>query len=49
MNVRIEYGEPELARQVKSLGGRRDRQKKVWRLSYRYVQLLELEARVVLP
>jgi len=31
----------------KSLDGRWDRQKKVWLLPYRYVQLLKLEDRVV--
>jgi hypothetical protein len=47
MNLRIEYGESELAQQVKSLGGSWDRQKKVWKLPLRYVQILKLEDRIV--
>jgi hypothetical protein len=47
MNLKIEYGERELAQQVKSLGGRWDRQKKVWKLPLRYVQILKLEDRIV--
>ena len=47
MNLKIEYGEREIAQQVKSLGGRWDRQKKVWKLQFRYVQILKLEDRIV--
>ncbi len=47
MNLRIEYGERELAQQVKALGGRWDRQNKVWKLPFRYVQILKLEDRIV--
>ncbi len=47
MNLKIEYGEREIAQQVKSLGGRWDRQKKVWKLPFRYVQILKLEDRIV--
>lgn len=47
MDIRIEYGERELAQKVKSLGGRWDRQNKVWRLSYKYVRILHLEDRIV--
>lgn len=38
MNLKIEFGEQELAQQVKSLGVCWDRQKKVWKLLFRYVQ-----------
>ena len=47
MNLKIEYGEREIAQQVKSLGGRWDRQKKVWKLPFRYVQILKLEDRIM--
>jgi len=47
MDIRIEYGERELVQQVKSLGGRWDRQQKVWKLPFRYVQILNLEDRIV--
>ena len=45
--VRIKYGEIELARMVKSLGGRWNRQKKLWELAWRHVKLLKLEDRIV--
>ena len=47
INLKIEYGERELAQQVKSLGGRWDRQKKLWKLPFRYVQILQLEDRII--
>ena len=47
MKLKIEYGERELAQQVKSLGARWDRQNKVWKLPFRYVQILRLEDRIV--
>ena len=46
MDIRIEYGERELVQQVKSLGGRWDRQQKVWKLPFGYVQILNLEDRI---
>ena len=45
--VRIKYGEIELARMVKSLGGNWNRQKKLWELPWRQVKLLKLEDRIV--
>ena len=45
--VRIKYGEIELARMVKSLGGHWNRQKKLWELPWRQVKLLKLEDRIV--
>jgi hypothetical protein len=47
MPMRIAYGEKDLAGKVKSLGGNWDRQNKVWMLSMKYVQLLEIEHRIV--
>ena len=47
IKLKIEYGERELAQQVKSLGGSWDRQQKVWKLPFRYVQILKLEDRIV--
>ena len=47
MHLRIDYGEIELARMVKSLGGRWNRKKKVWELPYRQVNILGLENRIV--
>ena len=47
MDIRIEYGERELAQQVKSLGGRWNRQRKAWELQYRIVQRLKLEDRII--
>jgi len=46
MKLNIEYGERELAQKVKSLGGSWDRQQKVWKLPFRYVQILKLEDRI---
>jgi len=47
INLRIDYGERELAQQVKSLGGRWDNQKKTWKLPFKYVQILRLEDRII--
>ena len=47
VQIKINYGEIDLARQVKSLGGRWNRDKKVWELSYRNVQALGLAKRIV--
>jgi len=46
MNIKIEYGEKELAQQVKSLGGRWDRKQRAWKLPFKYVQILQLENRI---
>lgn len=45
--LRIDYGELDLARKVKSMGGRWNRAKKVWELAYSYVQILGLVERMV--
>ena len=47
VQVKINYGEVELARQVKSLGGKWNREKKVWNLPYGSVQALGLAKRIV--
>jgi len=47
VQLRINYGEVDLARKVKSLGGKWNREKKVWELSYGYVQALGLAQRIV--
>jgi hypothetical protein len=47
LNLKIQYGEKELAQQVKSLGGRWDSREKVWKLPLKYVQILRLEERIV--
>jgi len=47
MKLRIEYGERELAQPVKSLGGRWDSSKKAWKLPFKYVQVLQLEDRII--
>ena len=45
--LRINYGEVDLARKVKSMGGKWNKEKKVWELAYRYVQALGLAKRIV--
>ncbi len=47
INLRIDYGEPGLAQQVRSLGGMWDSQKKTWKLPFKYVQTLRLEDRII--
>jgi hypothetical protein len=47
MNIRISYGEIELARKVKNLGGNWNRSKKLWQIPYRKVEILRLEDRIV--
>ena len=47
VKLRIDYGEVDLARQVKSLGGKWNKAKKVWELAYEYVQALGLAKRIV--
>jgi len=46
MSLKIKYGEVELGRQVKSLGGRWDRKQRAWKLPFKYVQILQLENRI---
>jgi hypothetical protein len=45
--VRVEWGEAELARQVKEAGGRWNGQRKVWDLPLGEVMALGLEERIV--
>lgn len=45
--LKIEYGEIELARKIKSIGGRWNRQKKLWELPLRQVKILNLEHRII--
>jgi len=45
--IRIRYGEIELARRVKSVGGVWNKQKKLWELPYFKVRTLGLENRIV--
>jgi hypothetical protein len=47
VNIRINYGEIELARKVKNLGGIWDRSKKLWQIPYRKVEILRLQDRIV--
>ena len=47
VQLRINYGEVDLARKVKSLGGKWNKVKKVWELAYGYVQALGLAKRIV--
>jgi hypothetical protein len=47
VKIRINYGEINLTRAVKSLGGRWNKSKKVWELPYREVLALGLVSRIV--
>ena len=47
VQLRINYGEVDLARKVKSMGGKWNKIKKVWELSYGYAQTLGLAKRIV--
>ena len=47
VQLRINYGEVDLARKVKSLGGKWNKAGKVWELAYGYVQTLGLTKRIV--
>ena len=47
VNIRINYGEIELARKVKNLGGIWNRSKKLWQIPYRQVEILRLQERIV--
>jgi len=47
VHLQIKYGEIDLARKVKSLGGKWNKEKKVWEIAYRFVQALGLSNRIV--
>ena len=47
VQLRINYDKVDLARRVKSMGGRWNKSKKVWELAYGYVQALGLAKRIV--
>ena len=47
INVRIEYGEVELGRKVKSAGGRWNSAKRVWEIRYDKAIALGLEKRIL--
>jgi len=47
MLVRVEYGEIEVARLVKSAGGRWNREKRGWELPYEQVKALGLQNRII--
>ncbi len=47
MHVRVNYRETELRKQIKSAGGKWNREEKVWELSYRDVKDLELTDRII--
>jgi hypothetical protein len=47
VSIEIQYGEIDLARKVKSLGGKWNKDKKVWEISYGNVQFLGLTKRMV--
>jgi hypothetical protein len=47
INVRIEYGEVELGRKVKSAGGRWNAAKRVWEIRYDKAIALGLEKRII--
>ncbi len=47
VQLRINYGEIDLARKVKSIGGKWNKDRKVWELAYGHVQALGLARRIV--
>ena len=47
MKLVVEWGEINVARLIRSAGGRWNRQEKVWELPYRQVLMLGLEERIV--
>ena len=47
VDLKIEYGEIDLAMKVKSFGGKWNKAKKVWELSYEAAKSLGLEKRIV--
>jgi len=49
VGVRVAWGEKEIARAVKRAGGRWNRVKRVWELTYERVRALGLEDRIVEP
>ena len=47
MNVRVDYGERELGKQVKAAGGTWNKQKRAWELAYNKVVALGLTERII--
>ncbi len=47
VKIRIKYGEADLGRKVKSIGGKWNKKEKVWELRYEFVQGLGLTERMV--
>ena len=47
VSIRIDYGEVELGRRVKSAGAKWNRDQKLWELAYGDVVALGLEERIV--
>ena len=47
VGVKVQWGEAEVARQVKAAGGQWNARRKVWELAYREVVRLKLEKRLV--
>ena len=47
VGVHVGFAEVELRDQVKQVGGKRNRSRKVWELWYDHVVALKLEARIV--
>ncbi len=47
VKIKIEYGEIELGRKVKTFGGKWNRNEKVWEISYGAVVALGLQKRIV--
>ena len=45
--VQVKYGEIDLGRKVRSLGGRWDKSRRLWELPFEAVQALGLENRIV--
>ena len=46
-SIRIAYGERELGQRVRALGGKWNRKRKLWRVSWEVIQKLGLEDRIV--
>ena len=47
MHLRVNYGEADIGKAIKSAGGRWNREKGVWELPYKAVKALSLENRIV--
>ncbi len=45
--MKIAYGEADLAQQVKSLGGRWNKQIRAWEIAMKYVKILAIEHRLL--